>query len=201
MRNERRMIWVLGMIVAFLAGAVTLPGLMIAGDLNPPAAPGPTMKTLDEIPPVWSQKLPADDGDPVTGCGSSRFECVLDGGAVLDKETGLVWEQFPVTLTYSWASACSHCYRREVDRRTGWRLPTIEELASLVDTTQSNPALPEGHPFENVQSSYYWSSSTYADNPDFAWFVYFLHGNVDGSVKDVSRPVWCVRGGHGHDAY
>jgi hypothetical protein len=37
------------------------------------------------------------------------------------------------------------------------RLPSIAELLSLVDTTQSNPALPLVHPFSGLQSIY-WSS-------------------------------------------
>lgn len=44
-----------------------------------------TMKTLDQIPPTWSHTMPA----------AQRFEVVFDGEAVLDKETGLVWEQSP----------------------------------------------------------------------------------------------------------
>ena len=37
------------------------------------------------VPRAWSQKLPA----------SARFQLVLDNAAVLDKETGLVWEKSP----------------------------------------------------------------------------------------------------------
>ena len=37
----------------------------------------------------------------------------------------------------------------------GWRLPSVAELASLVDPANSNPALPTGHPFSNVQSPFY----------------------------------------------
>src|SRR5215470_9380827 len=43
---------------------------------------------LGLIPPAWSQKLPA----------AQRFEVVLDGAAVLDHETGLVWEKSPSTV-------------------------------------------------------------------------------------------------------
>jgi len=78
-----------------------------------------------------------------------RFKVLGDfaNAAVLDRETGLVWEQSPDTDTRNWFNALVHCYQREVGGRKGWRLSTIEELASLVDTSNSSPALPTGHPF------------------------------------------------------
>ena len=55
-----------------------------------------------------------------------------------------------------------------------------------MDPTQTDPALPEGHPFSNVQSSYYWSSATCADVPDGAWDVYFYNGNVGDYAKSTA---------------
>lgn len=76
------------------------------------------------VPRAWSQKLPA----------SARFQLVLDNDAVLDKETGLVWEKSPDTTTRHWANATIYAYQKTVGGRKGWRLPTVEELASLVDS-------------------------------------------------------------------
>jgi len=165
----------------------------IAGDLDPDGPPGSTMKTLDEVTPTWSQKLPA----------SERFKLVMGGAAVLDKETGLVWEQSLDTGTRSWTNAHLHCLQREVSNRYGWHLPTAEELASLIDSTQPSPSLPDGHPFNNVQSSIYWSSTTSVLNTDFAWSIYLGPDNVGvyHNLKSNSYYVWCVRGGYGHDAY
>ena len=142
------------------------------------------------IPPAWYQKLPA----------SVRFKLVLGETAVLDKETGLVWEKSPDTTLRIWSDAVYYAYNKNVGGRGGWRLPTVEELRSLVDPTQSNPALPSGHPFINVQSDYYWSSTTSVSTTSSAWDVSFGNGGVDFGVKSNDYYVWCVRGGHGYDA-
>src|SRR5262245_16126723 len=81
----------------------------------------------------------------------------FNGEAVLDNETGLVWEQSPGDTdrdgdvdqddALDWYSALSHCYKKAVGgriNRKGWRLPTIEELASLVDTSSQPLTLPAG---------------------------------------------------------
>ena len=60
---------ILGLMSMFLF----LPQLILAGNLNPSTPPGPTMKTLDQIPPTWSQKLQCDE----TAC--PRFELVMGG--------------------------------------------------------------------------------------------------------------------------
>jgi hypothetical protein len=77
----------------------------------------------------------------------------------------------------------------------------VEELATLVDPTVSNPSLPSGHPFTNVQLSLYWSATpAFASDTSYAWFVFFSNGFVNTRVKTDTYSVWCVRAGHGYDA-
>jgi Protein of unknown function (DUF1566) len=141
--------------------------------------------------------------------GHHRFKVLrqFDGAAVLDKETGRVWEQSPSTVVFPWTGSAtvldahSHCYQLEVGGRKGWRLPTIEELASLVDASQGSPttpALPAGHPF-NVLPTPHWSATTNASDANRAWAVGFATGTVFNPLKTANREVWCVRGGQGID--
>jgi hypothetical protein len=140
--------------------------------------------------PSWDQKLDA----------ATRFVVLLNwnSDAVLDRETGLVWERSPATTTYNWSIARSLCIDRTVGGRKGWRLPSINELASLTDPSVASPgpAMPAGHPFTNVQSGGYWSTTTLAGFATYAWFVnFFDRGVVLAFDKADALFVWCVRGG------
>jgi hypothetical protein len=165
----------------------------VSGAGNGIVFPDGTVQTTAAAP-TWHQILPA----------AERFVLVMGGEAVLDKETGLVWEQSPDTEERNWWVSFQHCFYKEVGNRMGWRAPTIEELASLLDKTQNDPALPSGHPFDSVQNSVlakYWSFTTsiYSDR---AFHVTFGGpGYVGVNDKTVEGYVWCVRGGHGHDGY
>jgi Protein of unknown function (DUF1566) len=130
----------------------------------------------------------------------ARFKVLpaFDDAAVLDKETGLVWEKTPSTGVGDWYDRLDRCFKLEVGRRKGWRVPTIEELASLVDTSQNDPTLPPGHPFINVQPSIYWSATSRVPNVVNAWTVDFTIGTVVALAKTGNAfNVWCVRGGQG----
>ena len=120
---------------------------------------------------------------------------------VLDKETGLVWERAPDMSTMDWYDALLYSYQVYLGGRMGWRLPTIEELARLVDPSEGPPTLSKDHPFINVQSSDYWSSTTVAEATTDAWRVNFNNGVVSDGNKNGTLYVWCVQGGQGHDGY
>src|SRR5208283_5370500 len=104
-----------------------------------------------EAPPTsWDQQLACDS---TSNCPRFEVLAAFGGSAVLDKETGLVWEQSPSTTVMVWEAAQVHCNQLTTGGRGGWRLPAVPELDSLVDPTQTNPSLPSGNPFSSVQSS------------------------------------------------
>jgi hypothetical protein len=151
--------------------------------------------------PLWGEPIQ----DP------SRFVVLasFNNEAVYDQETGLVWEQAPTDSTRSWYLAQSECNSRAVGNRKGWRLPTIQELTSLIDPTvpSPGPTLPAGHPFNNVHTpgptndAQYWSATTVASpsSDTVAWVVDFGSGGVGilDKLRDGSAYHWCVRGGQG----
>lgn len=177
------------------------PGLVVLGLLAfsgsvahaQTVAPGPYYPM-----PSWDQTLAC-----TTKATCPRFIVLSNfgGKAVLDRETGLVWEQSPSLERGSWRGAHQLCIGKIVGNRGGWRLPTIQELASLIDPTQPlGLGLPAGHPFSNVQSNIYWSATTAVNAAHIAWAVNFgSSDSVTQTPKDSLAfvNVWCVRGGGG----
>ena len=131
----------------------------------------------------WDTNHPSD----------SRFT-VAFSGAVLDKNTGLVWEQLPVVTTgLAWASAREQCLNRTVGGTRGWRLPSVGELTSLIDPSLPAPYVP-GTVFTGVQSATYWSATASAVGTSNAFSVSFQDGLVGTSSKGSATNIWCVRG-------
>jgi hypothetical protein len=138
------------------------------------------------------------DGELRQGAAWPRPRFVVRDGVVSDRLTGLRWMQkadFAKGLT-TWEEAF-RVIRRFNDRYRHrgdlWRLPTINELESLVDVRAHDPALPEGHPFEHPQEAY-WSSTTSAYEPDWSMALYLDQGAVGvGMKKGRYFSVWGVK--------
>jgi hypothetical protein len=136
--------------------------------------------------------------------GSSNSFTDNNDGTVKDNATGLVWQKCSrgqnndstcsgSATTANWTTALTYCSGLTLEGRT-WRLPTVNELKSLVDTTKASGPTIDTTAFPSTVASYYWSSTTYAPNTTFAWFVVFDDGNVNVHNKATSFYVRCVSG-------
>ncbi len=142
---------------------------------------------------------------PIITSAATRFTD-NNNGTVTDSITGLIWLKSANCNTISpknWDAAISaaaslasgNCGLNDGSTAGQWRLPSRNELQSLIDYTTYNPALLAGYPFTNVQSNVYWSSTTYAGGASFAWYVHLGYGGVIASSKANPYYVWPVRGG------
>ena len=213
--NSRSSRWVSAIGAVLVGGGLVIAsygsGVTPAAAAPPANNPGnPFQAILDKLDQVLAaitggagagnHTLRWDTNNP----SASRFTTAFPG-AVLDQNTGLVWEQAPDATTRIWATATNYCVNKTVGGTRGWRLPSVVELASLIDPSLPAPFVPAsaftigGSP--GVQSAFYWSATTNADGPDGAWRVLFSSGFVDFSSKPLTSLAWCVRGGMNADAY
>lgn len=125
-----------------------------------------------------------------------RFEETVNG--VLDRLTGLVWAQpkrLPSGLC-DWAQALEFAAGWGAGG-TGWRLPEITELESLVDADRANPALPVGLPNgQGVTVEGFWSATVSGFDAAWAFVLYVQKGAVGVGFKAGKEfAVWPVRQG------
>lgn len=138
------------------------------------------------------------------------FATVADGGGVnctRDNVTGLLWEGkggagiHAAALTFTWANLANHVTAVNAANLCGfndWRLPTPEELASLVDNGLAAAPTLDSTWLANQQTvAPYWTGTTYRDGTTLnAWFVDFLTGTVSLQAKANAYHVRLVtRGG------
>ena len=114
--------------------------------------------------------------------------------AVRDKNTGLIWEQSPTLDMSNWEMAQRRCSSSHAGGGTDWRVPTVQELRTLVEPSSIDVKLPADHPFANVEPSIYWSSTERRENKAYASFVNFSSGGSATLEKYMPSFVWCVRG-------
>ena len=111
----------------------------------------------------------------------------------IDAKTGLVWQgnrAMPLELDY--AHAVAYCRDLSLDGFSDWRLPEIEELATIIDLRAWRPALKRG--FQIRPEERFWSITTNASDPKEAWVVSFGYGEIEPYPKNRRYHVRCVRG-------
>ena len=123
---------------------------------------------------------------------AGRYTLATD--TVADTVTHLTWQRSVPTQTYTWVAATTYCTGLSLGGFTsGWRLPTVKELQSIVDPRAYNPSI-DTTAFPATPSNYFWSSSPHAYYTGNAWFVYFSDGYTSYfSGTSNTYQVRCVR--------
>jgi hypothetical protein len=118
----------------------------------------------------------------------------IAGGTVFDTKTKLTWQQTAPAETYTWAGAKTYCQTVGASLGgTGWRLPTIKELVTIVDYSQTGTPKIDPTAFPATPAAVFWSSSPVAGQPSAAWFVGFNVGYVNNLGVGSMYNVRCVR--------
>ena len=127
--------------------------------------------------------------------GQSSSAFINNGdGTVTDTSTGLMWQRGTAPGDKTWQEALAYCEALDLGDHTDWRLPTINELRSLVDFSCYSPSINTTY-FPNTLSSYYWSSTSYSKSTSYAWSVEFNHGEDPQYYKLNYFYVRAVRNG------
>lgn len=119
--------------------------------------------------------------------------------AYVDNETGLIWAQ-PEQESFTGTQARFVCQDKKIFNKMGFRLPTRDELQTLVDPSNSLPSLPDGHPFDLPNTLKFWTYTrevVLSNNATFTFIVDFFDGTAStvpqGGLQQT-LGVWCVRG-------
>ncbi len=162
---------------------------------------------------VWrtgqtTQYAANDDGALQKGVSWPSPRFVDSGITVTDSLTGLIWTKDanapgpgacgPAT-TKTWQGALDYVACLNANNYLGfrdWRLPNRKEIRSLANHELNYPALQSDHPFTNLQSNYYWLSTTVAGKTSYAWHSHTSSFHLGNEfAKSGSYYVWPVRGG------
>ncbi len=115
------------------------------------------------------------------------------GSVILDKRNGIYWQDNLSSQKSSedWDDAILYCDQLSLNGIKHWRLPTFEELFSIVDYTRVHPAI---HPFFSfVDEGSYWTSTDFAATEARAWTIDFRTGETYYSYKTTNHTVRCVK--------
>ncbi len=129
-------------------------------------------------------------GKPASAAPAQRFVASVPN-VVVDSATGLSWQQLAASSTYTWANAQSYCSSLSLNG-TGWRLPNVRELGSLLDRSNGSSWI-DATAFPAGPAQYIWSATPVEGNAGQVWGVDFSEGAIYGYFASHGQRVRCVR--------
>ena len=118
---------------------------------------------------------------------------------VVDSTLNIEWQDDTSITSVNHADAILTCNNLTLGGYTDWRLPTIYEFITIVDTSRASNTVPAINDiFENIETPSglswgYWSATEHKAVTDTAFNINFSHGYVDANGVGVNMFVKCVR--------
>lgn len=115
---------------------------------------------------------------------------------VTDTVTGLTWQRTAPTMTYDWDDGLSYCSSLSLGNlSSGWRLPQVKELISIVDYSTDVPSI-DSTAFPSTTSGEFWTNelSANANESGYWWEVNFDYGVQGTEAPQTLLSVRCVNG-------
>jgi MYXO-CTERM domain-containing protein len=112
---------------------------------------------------------------------------------VQDATTGLEWQLADDGTKRSQKDAMNYCAQLSLGGLSGWHLPNISELLSLVQYDALNNGVAIDPAFATAKGDLYWSSTQNEGAPTLSWSVTFNLGVVDGITVTGLGYARCVR--------
>jgi hypothetical protein len=138
--------------------------------------------------------LPVGDGT-----NSGQFVVSADGLTVTDTITGLVWQRdFAESSTFCasgescWARAKAYCASLVLGGLSGWRLPAVMEMSTIMDFTRFDPAL-DPTAFPNAGGDLLYTSTLWAGVTGVVWVIDPTTGFQYYEYETTPRMFRCVR--------
>jgi len=112
---------------------------------------------------------------------------------VLDKKNAIYWQDnlFTQKSSEDWDDAVEYCDKLVLNTMDKWRLPTFNELLSIVDYSRVHPAI--NPVFDYVNEGTYWTSVDFSATLSRAWTIDFRTGKTYYSYKTTNHTVRCVK--------
>ena len=132
----------------------------------------------------------------IMGISILNADYTKNGDIVIDSLSGVQWQDDISDHLMTWENAIPYCETLILGGHSDWRLPNINELQSIVDRSEINPAIAAGFTNTSTNAYYaYWTSTTLETLKDYTWVIYFSSGYVNYTGKKYERNVRCIRNG------
>lgn len=148
----------------------------------------PIIPTSTGVLAAWNQA-----GGTYADVTNQTSRYFISNGITTDALTGLQWEEMASSRRMNWTDAVAYCVNQRTGGVSGWRIPNLIELQTLVDFTISAPPL-NATAFSGVDAADFWSSTPDAGNVVNFWNVYFSsYGFSNYDLVTTLERVRCVR--------